>query len=638
MVTLEYENVEYLGNEEPNTYDKCSLYNFANNIKQNILMPSMCKKKSTSITIQPYSAIKFSINLNPNINDNKDIKGKSTIIYNNNSKFVIDNIAHIFKGSFEIIQNNIKFEPAFPSLVQQIFIECQNTMELPISLFTVKSTDERIIPSLLIYEIFSENKTKFLKIVFDPGYDSLLKKYINAIDFTKILTYKELYLWKEREKYWNQLRKSGKLEINANVIVETSMGKKIINVNSDLIKPNLLKSSGITFGLVQVGKMISGYFEIFNPSDQVLAIKLILAPNDYGNINNNSMLSLKEQKLLDMNENLILLGCNFIGKIDNDNSIIKEFEYIIIPENLNLFEKRKNVRNKKEFINLIYKYGSSKVKTYLNRGYEVFCKYQKRNKNELIINFSKLEVVSSLFSDEFENEIEIVKNLTSKDLNKEEKKKKSKKKSLWEKIYSFFLNLYIKYYLHVSINSEIKKPEQQQNFYLPDEIYNKIFIVQPHKKGSVGPIAFKPNRSGNISETILLKNNLTFLYPLKLLGIGGGAEPSFSPNYNKNTMANSHIFNKTNYIIEIDEQTFNQELKIKGKITKTISIKNIGNLAMNVKNITIDGLKCETDDIKVLQCEEFILPPKESLDIDIEIKPNTNNYITNKIKCHYHYC
>ena len=144
LVTLEYENVEYLGNEEPNTYDKCSLYNFANNIKQNILMPSMCKKKSTSITIQPYSAIKFSINLNPNINDNKDIKGKSTIIYNNNSKFVIDNIAHIFKGSFEIIQNNIKFEPAFPSLVQQIFIECQNTMELPISLFTVKSTDERI--------------------------------------------------------------------------------------------------------------------------------------------------------------------------------------------------------------------------------------------------------------------------------------------------------------------------------------------------------------------------------------------------------------------------------------------------------------------------------------------------------------
>ena len=331
-----------------------------------------------------------------------------------------------------------------------------------------------------------------------------------------------------------------------------------------------------------------------------------------------------------MNENLILLGCNFVGKIDNDNWIVKEFEYIIIPENLNLFEKKKILRNKKELIHLIYKYGNSKVKTYLNRGYEVFCKYKKRNKNELIINYSKLEVVSSLLSDEFENEIEIVKNLTTKDINNEDKKKKNKKTTLWEKIYSFFLNLYIKYYLHVSINSEVKKPKTEQNFYLTDEIYDKIFIIQPHKKGSLGPISFKPNRSGNISETIFLKNNLTFLHPLKLLGVGGGAEPSFSPNYNKNTMANSHIFNKTNYIIEIDEQTFNQELKIKGKITKTITINNIGNLAMNVKNITIDGFKCEVEDIKVLQCEEFVLSPNESLDIDIEIKPNINNYITNK--------
>ena len=51
---------------------------------------------------------------------------------------------------------------------------------------------------------------------------------------------------------------------------------------------------------------------------------------------------------------------------------------------------------------------------------------------------------------------------------------------------------------------------------------------------------------------------------------------------------------------------------------------------MNVKNITIDGNKCETDDIKILQCEEFTLSPNENLDIDMEIKPNIKNYITNK--------
>ena len=87
-----------------------------------------------------------------------------------------------------------------------------------------------------------------------------------------------------------------------------------------------------------------------------------------------------------------------------------------------------------------------------------------------------------------------LKNLTTKDINIESKNKEIKKQSFLEKIYSFFLNLYIKYYLHVSINTEIKKPEGEQNFFLPDQVYNKIFWIPPHKKGQLGPISFKPNR------------------------------------------------------------------------------------------------------------------------------------------------
>ena len=629
-ITLRYENTEFLSNEDPIKLDTSDLINLESNLRKNIKISNKAKKIPTSIILHPYSAIKFSINLNLIPTENCLIEGKNTFIYNDNSKFVIENVAHLSNNTFDILQDSIKFEPAFPTLIQSITIDCQNNLVFPVMIFSVKSSDDRIIPTSVTDGILPEDKTSLLKIVFDPGHDSLLKKYLNGINYNKILTYKELYLWKEREKYWNKLRISGKTEINANITVNTSMGKRIIKVNSDLIKPNLLKSTGITFGLVQVGKIISGYFEIFNPSDQVLAVKLVLVPNDFSDINNNNMFSKKEKDLLLKSEDLILLGCNFIGKIDNDNSIIKEFEYIIIQENINLFEQTKDLMNKKEILKLIYKYGNPKVKTYLNRGYEVFCKYKKRNKNELIINYSKLEVVSSLFSEQFESEIEIVKNLTTKDINIESKNKEIKKQSFLEKIYSFFLNLYIKYYLHVSINTEIKKPEGEQNFFLPDQVYNQIFWIPPHKKGKLGPISFKPNRSGNISEIIILKNNLTFLHPLRLLGVGGGAEPSFFPNYIKNPLANSHIFNKTNYIIEIDEQTFNSELNIKGKITKTITLKNIGNLEMNVKNITIDGYKCETNDLKVLQCEEFTLAPNENLDIDIEIKPNLNNYITNK--------
>ena len=103
---------------------------------------------------------------------------------------------------------------------------------------------------------------------------------MNQVNFKNTLTFREVYFWKEREKYFNKLRQQGKTEVNANITIDTSVGKKVINVNSDLIMPAIMKNSGITFGLVQVGKSLSGYFEIYNPSDQVVAIKLLLAPNE----------------------------------------------------------------------------------------------------------------------------------------------------------------------------------------------------------------------------------------------------------------------------------------------------------------------------------------------------------------------
>jgi hypothetical protein len=241
-----------------------------------------------------------------------------------------------------------------------------------------------------------------------------------------------------------------------------------------------------------------------------------------------------------------------------------------------------------------------------------------------------MNVISDLYSKNFEQEIDRIKDMTKKDENSENEKNSSKKDTLWEKISGFFLKIYIKYYLHLSLNTEIEIKKNEQPFYLPNSVYNQIFHISPHQKSTVGPILFRPNKLDNITGTLFLKNNLTILYPLKLHGIGGSGKPSFFPNYQKNQITDSHIFNKTNYIIEVDEYTYNNELKEKEKMTRTITIKNTGNLLMNVKNISIDGFGCNTDDMKILQCNEFILYPEESLDIDIEIKPNINNYITNK--------
>lgn len=266
--------------------------------------------------LYPNIAVKFSINLYTDIDANFSLRGKNTIIYNNNSKFIIDNNAIVCKGNVEISPAIYRFEPAFPGLIQSTYIYSKNSIEIPLSLYSVTSNDERIIPSLLTYELAPDNRTSIIKIIFDPSKMNLFKTFMNAINLSSILTYKELFLWKEKEKYWNKLSTTGKTEINANVTLTTSMGKKNINIESFLIKPSLVKNDEINFGLVQMGKLVNNYVEIFNPSDKVLMVKLVLAPSDYGEINNNNMFNSKDQNLLKKNEELILLGCSFSGWVE----------------------------------------------------------------------------------------------------------------------------------------------------------------------------------------------------------------------------------------------------------------------------------------------------------------------------------
>ncbi len=61
------------------------------------------------------------------------------------------------------------------------------------------------------------------------------------------------------------------------------------------------------------------------------------------------------------------------------------FEYIIIQEEKNPIELRRGIINKNKLVKLIYDYGSQKVKNYLTHGYNTFCKYEKKSKNELLV-------------------------------------------------------------------------------------------------------------------------------------------------------------------------------------------------------------------------------------------------------------
>lgn len=64
--------------------------------------------------------------------------------------------------------------------------------------------------------------------------------------------------------------------------------------------------------------------------------------------------------------------------------------------------------------------------------------------------------------------------------------------------------------------------EPNQTFFLEKKYANNVFYIPPHSNLTIPALAFKPYKYKSLSTlSLYIKNNLTFLYPLKLRGIGG---------------------------------------------------------------------------------------------------------------------
>ena len=604
----------------------------------NIIKKYSIKKKNNSINkkfnliLYPKTALLLSINIKSENKKNKALlDGDIFLSFNNNSGITISNKVNILIGDFSISPSNIRFEPAFPGLIQSKIIFCKNTYHLSLDISTVTSTDDRIIPILLTNKVAPGNKTSIIKIIFKPNMNSLTEDYVPELDMKKSLTYRELYLWKKNEEYWNDLGQNGKTEINANITVVTGLKTKIINVRSFLIKPNLAKKEEINYGLIQVGQLVEKYIEVYNPSDSTLEMKLFLAPDYFNDINNYSMFNLKEQKelYLDKNNVVTMLGCSFI--VNQNNSYKNFFEYIIINENLNLESFYNNSISKEELLKKLYYYGNPKVKKYLYNSINVLCRYEKKYKNIFSINQNDENkyLMSEIFSSQFNNEIEIIKNMTTNiEYNSNTINQNNNFWGIFLKIFSKIFNYFI-YKKEFFPNIQIQ--ENKQSFYLKGNLTKSFYRIKPHQKFIIGPIIFKPNNTGKVSNILFLKNNLTILYPIKLKGEGGSGQITFINYYRNMKSKKTEIFNNTNFIIEINRDIYVNKMKYQNNLTRTITIYNSGNLPLIIKNVTIDNNECQTDDLKIMQCKEFLLDMGESIDIDIDILLKFGKDIKNRV-------
>ena len=66
---------------------------------------------------------------------------------------------------------------------------------------------------------------------------------------------------------------------------------------------------------------------------------------------------------------------------------------------------------------------------------------------------------------------------------------------------------------------------ENQSFFLEKKFVNKVFHIPAHANLTLPAVLFKPVKyKASASFLLIIKNNLTHIYPVKLKGIGGKSE------------------------------------------------------------------------------------------------------------------
>jgi hypothetical protein len=605
----------------------------------------------------------FSINLNSN--SEGEFSGSIFLHFKDNVKLTVYVTAKFLKGNLNISPSVIRFEPAFPGFYQSKLVSSKSSYNIPISIHSVKSNDQRIIPTLLTHSIISNNRTEILKVTFDPSKVALEENFMKGGEYflnstSKYLTYKELYLWKEKQKLWELLGSQGRTEINTSVNIKTSIQSETVSVRAFLTKPSLVKKDEIDFGLIQIGETQSSYIEIFNPSDEPMVIQVLLASEEFADIYNNTMFTRNKKFRFSTENGVTLMECHFFNntnfdlinsnftqnQIQSQNKIkrSKKKKYeddmganigfdpsnsIIIEEDLNHFKSM----TKTDLLKKLFLYANTNIKNNFVLTERMICNSNFMNKNEIILNNYK-QLTEKIFSDEFSKEINVIKRMT--ECNPPMNKKKEGRDSnvgLFEKI-AQLLKIFFK--TETVRKKRVSDPDRlRQDFYLPKIVSSQLHNLKPHQKLRIGPIIFNPSSLSNNAATLFIKNNLTMLYPIKLKGNGGSGRLNFSifddiyDPVTNSTIKREIPIRDNKLLFKIDSfEILNHNAN--EVITKTLLLKNTGNLPVKIANISIENSSCEANGIKLHKCEAIHLKPEETFKMQISVKPDFNFYFIEK--------
>ena len=197
-------------------------------------------------------------------------------------------------GSLEIFPKAVDFAPSFPGNVKSIAIHALSTYRKPLSVLSVRCTDDRLVPVIRNHTLASQQNMSVAVVWFDPGRleqgtapaldEATRRKWSRDLQYVPAEALKELASFgvskREVDKFnaneylWSRLRATGRDVINATVTVHTNIvARHEIPISAKLKQPFLGDLRELSFPLTQYGSSFDMFILMSNPSDSPVVLE-----------------------------------------------------------------------------------------------------------------------------------------------------------------------------------------------------------------------------------------------------------------------------------------------------------------------------------------------------------------------------
>ncbi|XP_042456898.1 uncharacterized protein LOC122041324 [Zingiber officinale] len=178
--------------------------------------------------------------------------------------------------------------------------------------------------------------------------------------------------------------------------------------------------------------------------------------------------------------------------------------------------------------------------------------------------------------------------------------------------------------------TEINFPKSRIGFSLSDSAVTEA-LLHPSQTVMFGPIIFRPANRCMWRSSGLIRNNLSGVEWFPIQAFGGSysltlledGEPVWKLEFDNHLPLN---MSSANFITSLK----NTSSLCSYRISKEIYVKNIGDLLLQVKKLSISGTECSLDGFTIHECEHFTLEPGESVRLVISYNADFSTHVVQR--------